>query len=180
MIRFPAMVVVIAVVTGAVVLGCSGEDEERGAPTRTTAETTTTTTTRQAKPSTTTVRTASTVGGPLEFVIGRSRAATALRGLAECSAVEPGVALASLRWRPARDRGTEQRIAITILPNGFETGEFRLSEPLGRNAATLEWRAIEGQAIHYWRVLTRQPDGWVASGRASFTGPICVSDEGTS
>jgi hypothetical protein len=116
---------------------------------------------------------------PLEIVAGpRSRAATRLKGSAECSAVEPGVAFASLGWRPARQQGTKQRIAVTILPAGFETGEIRLSGPLPRHVSSLEWRAIEGQAVHYWRVVTRQPEGWVASATASFTGPMCVADEG--
>jgi hypothetical protein len=177
-IRVLATVIALALALGvfAAGLGCSGDTEDGAEPAvRTTAEVTT----LETAPPATTVLVAPPAQEPLEVVTGeQSWAASGLEGFAECSPVEPGVALALLRWRPARERGIAQRIAVAILPGGFKTGDFRLSDPLGREASALEWRDIEGQAIHFWRVLTLQPKGWIASVTASFNGPICVVDEG--
>jgi hypothetical protein len=175
MIRMPAMF--IALVLGmAMAIGCAGEKADPAGPA---ARTEIEITTPDTSPAATTVLVAPPAE-PLRVVAGdRQRAATRLKASAECSAIEPGLALASLAWRPARELGTEQRIAITILPAGFETDDFRLSDPIAREVSSLEWRAIEGQAVHYWRVLTHQPEGWIASTTGSFTGPICVADEGS-
>jgi len=40
----------------------------------------------------------------------------------------------------------------------------------------LVWRPVRGQAIHFWRVVTLQPEGWVPSDVASFEGLTCVAD----
>lgn len=179
MIPARAMAILGALAACAALLGCSGEDEERAAPTaRTTVEEPTTAPTTTAP--TTTVLEAAPAGKPLDVMTGDERSrATDLRGSADCSPVEPGTAFASLRWQPARERGAEQRVAVTVIPGGFETGDYRLSDPLPGDASSLEWRALEGQAIHYWRVFTRHRDVWIASETASFTGPMCVADEGS-
>jgi hypothetical protein len=174
-IRVLATVIAGALGVFAVALGCSGDTDGVEPAVRTTTEITT----LETAPPATTVLVAPPAQESLKVVTGeQSRAASGLEGFAECSPIEPGVARALLRWRPARERGTAQRIAVAILPDGFKTGDFRLSDPLGREASALEWREIEGQAIHFWRVLTLQPKGWIASVTASFVGPICVVDEG--
>jgi hypothetical protein len=176
MTRVATMLVAVAVGISIVVVACREDKEDRAEPltrpqmTSTMSETT---------PSSTIVPVAPPAKPLTVIKAEESRAATGLKASAECSAIQPGVALAALGWHPARHRGTEQRIAMTIFPAGFENGEYRLGDPLGGSVSSLEWRAIEGQAIHYWRVLTLQRAGWVASSTATFTGPMCVADEGT-
>jgi hypothetical protein len=102
--------------------------------------------------------------------------ATSLRSSVECSQTQPRQGVAHLSWVPAGGSAAEQRVAVSIYRDGFETGKFDSSESLAPERAALDWRQLSGQAIHLWRVLTRYGDTWVASETASFEGPLCVAD----
>jgi hypothetical protein len=107
---------------------------------------------------------------------GDSRAATDLQVEVECSETELRQGIAKLSWTVAKSPGSEQRVAITIVRDGFESGEFEMSGPLAPDQSSLVWEQLHGQAIHYWRVLTLHGDKWSASETASFEGPTCVAD----
>jgi hypothetical protein len=107
---------------------------------------------------------------------GGEGAATGLNAEVGCSEIVPRTGIANLNWNAAAPSGSEQRIALTIFPDGFETGNFEVTEALPPNQSSLVWEPLEGQAIHYWRVLTLHSKGWVPSDTASFEGPTCVAD----
>ena len=69
-----------------------------------------------------------------------------------------------------------QRVAVTIRRDGFAAGSYEISEALPPGQTNLVWEQVHGQAIHFWRVLTLQPEGWVPSETARFRGPSCVAD----
>jgi hypothetical protein len=102
--------------------------------------------------------------------------ATSLHSSVECSQTQLRQGIAHLSWVPAGASAAEQRVAVSIYRNGFETGNFDSSESLPPERAALDWRQLRGQAIHLWRVLTRYGETWVASETASFEGPLCVAD----
>jgi hypothetical protein len=104
-------------------------------------------------------------------------AATNLVAQPDCDPLVPSRGIATLNWTSAATKGREQRIAITIFPEGLDKGEFNFSDPLPPTATNLVWKQLRGQAIHYWRVLTLHKDGWVPSKTAKFEGPTCVSDQ---
>lgn len=106
------------------------------------------------------------------------RAASDLKADGRCREDNPRRGVVDLRWAAATVAGVEQRVQLTIFPEGFETGRYFLSESLPPDATALVWDQPQGQAIHQWRVLTRSDDGWVPSETARFTGPMCISDEG--
>lgn len=101
---------------------------------------------------------------------GDSGAATNLQSMVECES--PGKAIARLSWTPAASPGTVQRVDVTIYT--FEGDQFESSKLLPPGQDSLVWEQLKGQAIHDWRVLTLQADGWVPSKIASFEGPTCV------
>lgn len=101
---------------------------------------------------------------------GGPRAATDLRAVAECE--QPGVPVAEITWTVAEERGEAQRVDVTIY--NFEEGQFDSSEILPPGQSTLRWYDLNGQAIHFWRVLTLHPEGWVPSDLGGFAGPTCV------
>ena len=104
-------------------------------------------------------------------------AATRLRSSVRCSANAPRTGIARLRWRAVRRPGRRQWIAVTIFLRGFALGSFEASRPLANGVATFEWRRVHGQAIHYWRVITRDRNGrWLGSATGSFTGPTCIAE----
>lgn len=104
-------------------------------------------------------------------------AATRLRSSARCSSNAPRTGIARLRWRPVRRPGRRQWIAVTIFLRGFALGSFEASRPLANGVASFEWRRVHGQAIHYWRVITRDRNGrWFGSATAQFTGPTCIAE----
>jgi hypothetical protein len=107
---------------------------------------------------------------------GGPRAATGLESQTGCRDDDPRKGFADLRWVVAANPGSEQRVAVTIARDGFQTGNFQVSGPLGPNQTTLRWEQLQGQAIHYWRVLTRHGQEWVPSDTASFEGPPCIGD----
>jgi hypothetical protein len=102
--------------------------------------------------------------------------ATNLAAQPDCDPVQPGKAIVRMSWTPASPPGIEQRIAVTIFQDGFDRGEFDLSPALASDRASFVWDCPKGQAIHFWRVLTQQTNGWLPSAIASFEGPLCVSD----
>jgi hypothetical protein len=77
-----------------------------------------------------------------------------------------------MRWT-ASGAG-RQRVDVSVLSNGFDTGQFESSAVLSPNTTDLVWERAHGEAQHRWRVLTRTPDGWVSSRQALFSGPGCV------
>ena len=107
---------------------------------------------------------------------GGPGAATNLFAKPDCDRTKPGRAVAYLHWTPAIKKGTEQRVAVTIVPKGFDAGMFSTSPTVASNATNYVWDRLEGQAIHFWRVLTLQPEGWISSEGGSFRGPTCVQD----
>ena len=105
------------------------------------------------------------------------RAATRLRSSERCSSNAPRTGIARLRWRPVRRPGRQQWIAVTIFLRGFALGSFEASRPLANGVSSFEWRRVHGQAIHYWRVITRDRNGrWLGSATGSFTGPTCIAE----
>jgi len=102
-------------------------------------------------------------------------AATNLQSMVECE--EPGKAIAKLSWTPASSPGSIQRVDVTIY--SFEGDQFEISKPLSPDQSSLVWEQLRGQAIHDWRVLTLQSNGWVPSETASFEGPTCVGKVST-
>lgn len=153
----------------------------------TTVARTASTTTSPTTPSTTAPSPTSTTGpsvtsttAPLSgrpvLAAGGPLAATQLQATATCRQGQPGQAFASLSWVPAAQRGSEQRVQVTIYRDGFERGSFRVGAVLSPDRASSEWEPLEGQAIHYWRVLTLHSEGWRPSESGSFEGPTCPVD----
>lgn len=104
-------------------------------------------------------------------------AATRLRSSVRCSANAPRTGIARLRWGAVRRPGRRQWIAVTIFVRGFALGSFEASRPLASGVSSFEWRRVHGQAIHYWRVITRDRNGrWLGSATAQFTGPTCIAE----
>ena len=104
-------------------------------------------------------------------------AATQLRSSVRCSSNAPRTGIARLRWRAVRRPGRRQWIAVTIFLRGFALGSFEASRPLANGVSSFEWRRVHGQAIHYWRVITRDRNGrWLGSATAQFTGPTCIAE----
>jgi hypothetical protein len=158
-------------------LGCmGGSDEGQSTEPATTSETTTTVQTEQAPPTTTAQEAPPAPPIPVEVAMlppDGPQAATRLSAKPGCTnSREP---VATLRWRPADERGTEQRVIVTIFPE-FDQGQFETSRPLASDRSSLTWRRVHGQAIHSWRVLTRHGDGWAASKTARFQGVVCPAD----
>ena len=116
------------------------------------------------------------LGGQPVLAAGGPQAATQLQATATCRQGQPGQAFASLSWVPAAQRGSEQRVQVTIFRDGFERGSFRAGPVLSPDRATSDWEPLEGQAIHYWRVLTLHSEGWRPSQIGSFEGPTCPVD----
>lgn len=107
---------------------------------------------------------------------GGRRAAANLEAEVMCDEVELRKGIVRLSWAIAENQGSEQRVAITIYRDGFETGNYEISKPLSPHQPSLEWDHLKGQAIHLWRVLTLQPEGWAPSVTARFEGLSCVAD----
>jgi len=82
-----------------------------------------------------------------------------------------------LAWTLAVPPGAEQLVALTTVRNGLDHGRYRLSKPLPPDRTEMVWEEdVEPGVVHYWRVLTRQADGWAPSETATFNGPTCVAD----
>ena len=104
------------------------------------------------------------------------RAASELSAQPDCVDGEPGRGLVRLTWRPAVEQGAEQRVIATIFRDGFERPAFEASGTLAPGRGSFEWYRLHGQAIHFWKVLTRHAGGWVPSEVARFEGPTCPVD----
>lgn len=100
-------------------------------------------------------------------------AATQLSAKADCLDDEPGRGVVRLSWQPAANQGTEQRVIATIFRDGFERPAFEASGTLAPRRRVFDWYRLHGQAIHFWKVLTRHADGWVPSAVGQFEGPTC-------
>lgn len=88
---------------------------------------------------------------------------------------EDGRAVVDLAWVPATgDR--PQRVEVTIRRDGFEGGEVDAGPELGPDASGLRWDRLEGQAVHYWRVVAGEGAARVVSEVATFEGPSCPVD----
>lgn len=103
----------------------------------------------------------------------RASAASQLSAQADCMDEEPGRAVVRLSWQPAGNHGTAQRVIATIFRNGFERRAFEASGALAGRRRVFDWYRVHGQAIHFWRVLTRRANGWVPSAIGQFEGPTC-------
>lgn len=103
-------------------------------------------------------------------------AAGNLQAEMRCDEQQLRKAIARLSWTVAANQGSEQRVAVTIYRDGFETGNYEISEPLPPYQSSLVWDRLKGQAIHLWRVLTLQDEGWVPSVTERFEGMSCVAD----
>jgi hypothetical protein len=93
-----------------------------------------------------------------------------------CDRSDPRRATSELSWRPARERGSQQRVVVTIFADGFASGNFDSSGPLDPSRVSLSWTRLRGQAFHFWQVLTLHRQGWVSSETAMFEGPLCAVD----
>ncbi len=107
--------------------------------------------------------------------IGQLTAVTGLVAETACSRTEPGKASAQLSWNCGPTCAEEHRVAVTIYPDGFDTGKFETSETIPPGQSSLVWNQLHGQAFHFWRVLTRRGDEWVPSETARFEGPTCAT-----
>ncbi len=107
---------------------------------------------------------------------GGPGAATGLRADPGCSQTDLRQPIATLSWSVAQMPGTAQRVDVTTSPEGFEEGQFQSSERLLADMSRIVWEDLDAGIIYYWRVLTLQQGGWVASRTASFQAPICVAD----
>jgi hypothetical protein len=103
-------------------------------------------------------------------------AASELSAEPDCVDGEPGRGVVRLTWRPAAEEGAEQRVIATIFRDGFERQAFEASGTLAPGRGTFEWYRVHGQAIHFWKVLTRYAEGWVPSAVGRFEGPTCPVD----
>lgn len=104
------------------------------------------------------------------------RAALELSAQPDCVDGEPGRGVVRLSWAPAVEQGSEQRVIATIYRDGFERPAFEASGTLAPGRDSFDLYRLHGQAIHFWKLLTRHADGWVPSAVARFEGPTCPVD----
>lgn len=115
----------------------------------------------------------------LEGVIGPpggSGAATQLTAKPRCEETGSRTGVADLSWVPAATAGSEQRVALTIFPEGFDTGNFDVSPPLSARATSYTWPKTNPGGAHRWRVLTKHGSTWTPSQTSMFIGATCVAD----
>jgi hypothetical protein len=97
-----------------------------------------------------------------------------LRDASSCDPAAPTVGAVTLSWLPV---GTgDQLVAVAARKNGFDTGNYGVTESLSPGVATYAVRGVQAGGVYYWRVMTRVPTGWTASPAVTFTGPTCVLD----
>lgn len=95
---------------------------------------------------------------------------------ANCDRVNAGLPLAVFSWTAADGYKSRQRVEITPYRTGFAAKSYEAIGELEDNQKTLEWGGGEAGINYYWRVLTRTPDGWVASDTARYEVPTCPVD----
>jgi hypothetical protein len=76
------------------------------------------------------------------------------------------------RWTPAPD-AEEQRVALTGDANGFQNGNYQVSETLAASTSSYRWRGTRG-AVYRWEVLTRHGAAWQPSEVRTFQGVGCI------
>jgi hypothetical protein len=103
---------------------------------------------------------------------GDERAAHGLRATTDCDDTGAHRPTARLAW-DAAPSGEEQRIEVTTAEDGFAVGKMDTSDALAADTTALPWTDLRGRSSHYWRVVTRYGDQWVASETARFTPPRC-------
>lgn len=108
------------------------------------------------------------------------RKATDLVATSTCDPADPRREVVELRWSPAATVGSAQRVDVTIFSETFDDDRFASSRDLASDAAALDWTDVSPGALHFWRVVTLQPAGWVASETAQFTGAACIGDDASS
>ncbi len=114
-----------------------------------------------------------------ELVIPPEPSADGARDLAatvECSQEPPRQAVAHLQWSPAPTPGSEQRVVVSLFRDGFSTGDYALSDALAPGQSGLDWTQVQGDALHFWKVLTLREGQWLASETALFQGLSCPTD----
>jgi hypothetical protein len=123
-----------------------------------------------------------TAGTPDETILpaGGSRAASGLGAIAGCSETEPRMETLELRWARADQPGGAQRIDMTIYSELFDDGRYESSPLLAADQTSFDWDGVSPGAVHFWRVLTLQTDGWAPSETARFTPGACIGDYVTS
>jgi hypothetical protein len=107
---------------------------------------------------------------------GGAGAATQLAANPRCDETGSRNGVADLSWVPAATAGSEQRVAVTIFPEGFATANFEVSPQLSARAAAYTWPKTNPGGVHRWRVLTRHGSTWTPSDTSMFTGATCVAD----
>lgn len=101
--------------------------------------------------------------------------ATRLRSRVTCDAPGPAGAVVTFSWSPAARPGREQRVVLSYLPGGLDSGAFLQSPPLRPDQAELSWPdLIVGTGPLHWRVLTRHGGAWAASPTATLSGDECA------
>ncbi len=81
-----------------------------------------------------------------------------------------------LQWMLATERGTAQRVDVTIFSEKFDDGRYQTSGTLPRDRSSLQWDRLAPGAVHFWRVLTLHRNGWVPSEVGRFTPGACIAD----
>jgi hypothetical protein len=115
----------------------------------------------------------------LDGVIGPAGgpgAATQLAANAHCDETGSRNGISDLTWVPAATAGSEQRVAVTIFPEGFATSNFEVSPQLSARATSYRWPKTNPGGVHRWRVLTKHGSTWTPSETSMFTGATCVAD----
>ena len=125
---------------------------------------------------------ATTSGVPAETIlpVDDRRAASGLEAVAGCSETEPRSETLELRWAVADEPGRAQRIDMTIYSELFDDGRYESSPLLAADQTSFDWDGVSPGAVHFWRVLTLQTDGWAPSETARFTPGACIGDYVTS
>ena len=107
---------------------------------------------------------------------GTPGAATALDWYAVCSAADPGKGVVSLRWKLAAGSGGAQRVEVTGLREGFQSGKYQATRALPREQLSAALERPEPGISYYWRVVTLTGAGWVQSEVHRFDAPTCPVD----
>ncbi len=114
---------------------------------------------------------AALVAAALAVASNGGGAATGLTATAECVGGPPEPVV-HMHWDPSGDG--RQRVQVTVFADGFATGRIDRSRRLSSRQSRLTWRRAQGEAKHYWRVMTRIDGRSVPSEIATFEGPGCV------
>jgi type IV secretory pathway VirB10-like protein len=105
-----------------------------------------------------------------------SGAASGLQASPHCGPAGTRTAAADLSWSPAAEPGSAQKVELSTVQNGFDTGNFQSSPQLSPADASYTWPSVNPNGIHTWRVETLHGSGWLPSATDQFTGPVCVGD----